>query len=147
MYTDDKRKYVQINEEKPNKNIKNNNKSKYKKYSIPNDEIKSDGKNALISESNCQIKKNNTFKLRIYSYNSRGFDMIKQEVCKEMVSLNTEYATIICNQENFVLKGNSHKILQTLPNHHIFIKQATKENLVGRPTNGMFVAVPKEIST
>ena len=65
MYTDDKRKYVQINEEKTNKNIKNNNKSKYKKYSIPNDEIKSDGKNALISESNCQIKKNNTFKLRI----------------------------------------------------------------------------------
>ena len=147
MYTDDKRKYVQINEEKTNKNIKNNNKSKYKKYSIPNDEIKSDGKNALISESNCQIKKNNTFKLRIYSYNSRGFDMIKQEVCKEMVSLNTEYATIICNQENFVLKGNSHKILQTLPNHHIFIKPATKEKLVGRPTNGMFVAVPKEIRT
>ena len=74
-------------------------------------------------------------------------DLIKQDVCTELAALDNNYASIICNQENFVLKGNSHKILQSLPRHHVFIKPAKKERLVGRPVNGMFVAIPKEIKT
>ena len=50
-------------------------------------------------------------------------------VCTALADLDNNYASIFCNQENFVLKGNSHKILQSLPRHHVFIKPAKKEKL------------------
>ena len=53
---------------------------------------------------------------------------------------------IICNQENFILKGNSYKILQVLPKFHIFINPAIKDDLnTGRPKGGLFIAVPDSI--
>ena len=81
--------------------------------------------------------------IRIYSYNSRGFDMIKQKVCMELLSLDKSRRNIICNQENFVLERNGHIIRQALPDHHVYIKPAIKDKLDGRPTNGMFTALPK----
>jgi len=56
-----------------------------------------------------------------------------------------EYYPIVCNQENFLLKGNSYKVSQCLPNARVIFKQAIKESLDGRPKNGMFVAIPIEI--
>ena len=35
--------------------------------------------------------------------------------------------TIICNQENFILKANEYVIRKALPDHHIFFKPAKKE--------------------
>ena len=50
---------------------------------------------------------------------------------------------ILCNQENFILRGNSYKINQALPDYFAIIKPAVKKALdKGRPRNGMFVAVP-----
>ena len=50
---------------------------------------------------------------------------------------------ILCNQENFLLKGNSYQIRKALPDSHIFFKSALKENQnYGRPKGGMFIAVP-----
>ena len=66
------------------------------------------------------IKKN----IRIYSYNSRGFDLIKQKVCVELMDLAKPAVPILCNQENFVLKGNAHLIQQALPDYHVFFKPA-----------------------
>ena len=48
--------------------------------------------------------------LRIYSYNSRGFDKIKQQVCNELLTVENVSIPILCNQENFVLEGNTHTI-------------------------------------
>ena len=56
-----------------------------------------------------------------------------------------EYYPIVCNQENFVLKGNSNKVSQCLPNAKVIFKHAIKESFEGRPKNGMFVAVPIEL--
>ena len=50
---------------------------------------------------------------------------------------------IICSQENFLLKANKFKIEQCLPDHHIYFNPANKERLIGRPKNGMFIAIPK----
>ena len=50
--------------------------------------------------------------------------------------------TILCNQENFLLKANGYIIRQTLPDHHILFKPAEKDYLEGRPKNGMFIAIP-----
>ena len=50
---------------------------------------------------------------------------------------------IICNQENFMLKANAYKILQTMSDFHVFINPAVKNSLDrGRPRGGMFIAVP-----
>ena len=47
-----------------------------------------------------EVKKGEKEKsIRIYSYNSRGFDMIKQKVCMELSSLDKSRRNIICNQE------------------------------------------------
>ena len=61
--------------------------------------------------------------------------------------MNTEqHYPIICNQENFLLRGNGYKIKQCLPNARIIFKKAMKDNMdCGRPKNGMFIAVPEEI--
>ena len=52
---------------------------------------------------------------------------------------------ILCNQENFVLKGNTYLIRKAMDNFHIFPKPSKKDNFEGRPVNGMFVAVPKSL--
>ena len=86
-----------------------------------------------------------TKNIRIYSYNSRGFDLIKQKVCMELMNLAKPAVPILCNQANFVLKGNVHLIQQALSDYHVFFKPAKKENLEGRPVNGMFTAIPKQL--
>ena len=50
---------------------------------------------------------------------------------------------VLCNQENFLLKGNSYKVNQALPNCHIIFKGGKKQSLDrGGPSNGMFIAIP-----
>ena len=80
--------------------------------------------------------------LCIYSYNSRGFDSTKQHILKTLLSISGDSLPVICNQENFLLKANGFIIEKYLPDHHIFFKPATKNDLNGRPKYGMFVAVP-----
>ena len=81
----------------------------------------------------------------IYSYNSRGFDIIKQKFCMELLNMNKDTIPILCNQENFVLKGNGHIIRNAIENFHVFIKPATKDYFDGRPINGMFIALPRHL--
>ena len=53
---------------------------------------------------------------------------------------------ILLNQENFLLKSNTYKLIQTLPNHHFIFNPAVKRDLhKGRPVNGMFMAVPDKL--
>ena len=83
--------------------------------------------------------------LCVLSYNSRGFCRIKQEFCNVLTSFQTigNSIPILCNQENFVLRANSYKITNALPNFYTVIKPAVKQCLNnGRPKNGMFMAVP-----
>ena len=50
---------------------------------------------------------------------------------------------IICSQENFILKGNSYKIIQTLPKFHVLVNPAIKDTQnIGRPKGGLFIAIP-----
>ncbi len=120
--------------EKVNKN-KNNQKLEKEKENKENlkDKIKYEKENKDIKNKN----------IRIYSYNSRGFDMIKQRFCLELMEVEEPVVPVICNQENFVLKGNSHLIRKALKNFHVYIKPAKKDKLEGRPINGMFIALPK----
>ena len=92
-------------------------------------------------------KKNSNFltNLNIFSYNSRGFDKIKQSFCQELIHREDPNCSIICNQENFILKGNEHLIQQSLPEHHLFFKQAKKDHFNGRPVYGMFIAIPAKL--
>ena len=83
--------------------------------------------------------------LCVFSYNSRGFTEDKQDICKMLFANTDEYYPIICNQENFLLKGNGYKVSQCLKDARIIFKQATKESFDGRPKNGMFIAVPGEL--
>ena len=83
--------------------------------------------------------------LSLFSYNSRGFDRCKQDILKTLQLLSDDNLPIICNQENFLLKGNGYMIQKCLPNHHIIFKPATKNGLHGRPKNGMFTAIPSSI--
>ena len=82
-----------------------------------------------------------THDLCIVSFNSRGFDGCKKDFIKTLPAIGG-CPTVICNQENFLLKGNEYVAKQTLPDHHLFCKPAVKEGFDGRPKNGMFVAVP-----
>ena len=53
---------------------------------------------------------------------------------------------ILCNQENFILKGNSYRLYQAVPGFHFYINPAVKtvqDN--GRPKNGMFICVPETV--
>ena len=86
----------------------------------------------------------------VISYNSRGFSGMQQEFIKTLVSGQTvgDKIPILCNQENFILRGNFYKILQTLPGFHLFINPAVKTSLDrGRPKGGMFIAVPNSIKS
>ena len=87
---------------------------------------------------------NSTNTLCICSYNSRGFNEEKKDLCKTLM-MQSENIPILCNQENFLLQGNGYKIEQCLPESRIFFKKAEKDSLNnGRPKNGMFIAAPKE---
>ena len=56
--------------------------------------------------------------------------------------------TVLCNQENFLLRGNAYKVKQALPSCHVLFKEAKKETLDnGRPSNGMFIALPAAYSS
>ena len=79
--------------------------------------------------------------LCVISYNSRGFDGSKKDFIKSLPVIGG-CSTVICNQENFLLKNNEYMAKQILPEHHLFCKPAVKEGFDGRPKNGMFVAVP-----
>ena len=81
----------------------------------------------------------------VFSYNSRGFLEEKQDICNILFVDTENYYPILCNQENFLLKGNNYKVTQCLPNARVIFKEATKESIGGRPKNGMFIAVPLEI--
>ena len=81
----------------------------------------------------------------IYSYNSRGFAKEKQDICKLLMSTAGSVYPILCNQENFVLRGNGYQIKRCLPDSHVIVKEAVKcTHDAGRPKNGMFIAVPIE---
>ena len=87
-------------------------------------------------------------KVCFISYNSRGFSESQQKVTTMLASPSIvgDKLPIVCNQENFILKANSYKILQTLPNFQFFINPATKEDMnTGRPKGGLFIAVPESI--
>ena len=82
----------------------------------------------------------------IYSYNSRGFAQEKQDVCKILMSNSGSSYSVLCNQENFLLRGNGYKIKQCLTDAHVIIKSAINNSHDnGRPKNGMFIAVPAKI--
>ena len=80
-----------------------------------------------------------------YSFNSRGCHDDKQDICKMLTSKNDSNLQILCNQENFLLQNNCYKVRQCLTDSHIFFKRAVMESTYGRPKNGMFIAVPKEM--
>ena len=79
----------------------------------------------------------------IFSYNSRGFNLEKQKFCRYLLNTNQDALSILCNQENFVLKSNGYIIRKSLPEFHVIFKPASKEQLEGRPKNGIFIAVSK----
>ena len=87
-------------------------------------------------------------KVCFISYNSRGFSESQKNVLSMITSQNVvgDKLPIICNQENFILKGNSYKMLQVLPKFHLVINPAIKDDLnTGRPKGGMFIAIPDSI--
>ena len=144
-----------ISKEKATENMKYKNKND-DNQNVNNTEENNRNENKNINHGNQNRIKNKNDKdnkytdnyrkkIRIYSYNSRGFDIIKQNVCKKITNIDKSSTPIICNQENFVLKGNAHIIRKALPDFHVFIKPAKKDKLEGRPINGMFVALPKEL--
>ena len=71
--------------------------------------------------------------------------MEKQDFIKELVNvICADKLTILCNQENFLLRSNVYKIQQTLPKCQLFIKPAVSNGHDrGRAKNGMFVAFPE----
>ena len=62
----------------------------------------------------------------IFSYNSRGFHEDNQAVCKDLPKIAGNKFSLICNQENFLLKGNKYKLDQCLPDHHIYFNWQQK---------------------
>ena len=84
------------------------------------------------------------------SYNTRGFGILKQNFCKQLVSKTIvgSKIPILCNQENFLLRSSSYKINQALPDSHVIINPAIKEvHDRGSPKGGMFIAVPENFKS
>ena len=82
------------------------------------------------------------------SYNSRGFSSITIEFIRKLTSVEVvgNNIPILCNQENFILRENTYKIVQALPGFQVAINPLVKFELdSGRPRNGMFVAYPSSI--
>lgn len=97
----------------------------------------------LINE-NSPANSNDMTSQEIYviSYNSRGFNEMKQSFTRFLTSDKVvgNKIPILCNQENFLLRGNFHKILKAIPGFHVFINLNK-----GRPKGGMFIAVPDSL--
>ena len=82
----------------------------------------------------------------VYSHvNSQRFSEDKQDICNLLMLNSANHCPVLCNQNFFLLQGNRLKIKQCLLNARIFYKKAIKDFLEGRPKNGMFIAVVKEI--
>ena len=128
-----------VNDDK-NKNNNNERKTEKKNYRTTKENKKGNktenGNSKSKQNKDCIDLDKKKKILRIYSYNSRGFDKIKQQVCNELLTLENVSIPILCNQENFVLKGNTHTIKKALPEYHVFVKPAKKDKLEGRPVNG-----------
>ena len=91
-----------------------------------------------------------TKKACIISYNSRGFSALHQDFIKTLSSdkIVGDKLPIICNQENFILRGNLYKLRKACPDSHFVFNAALKNTLdKGRPKGGMFIAVPKSIKS
>ena len=86
-----------------------------------------------------------TQKVCIFSYNSRGFSDIKKTFCNYLIKASGNKISILCNQENFILRANSYILDQTFSESHIVFKPAEKDQNAGRPKNGMFIAVPDSL--
>ena len=71
-----------------------------------------------------------------------GFNADKQLFSLKLLMSSVSSTTILCNQENFLLKANGSIKKQALPDHHILFKPAEKDYLEGRPKNGMSIAIP-----
>ena len=101
-------------------------------------------------ECDHSIQNNQTKNVCILSWNSRGSSQQKLDFFNYLVSpqIVGDKIPILCNQENFILKGNSYRLFQALPNFHFFINPAIK-NIQdhGRPKNGMFIGVPNSIKS
>ena len=53
---------------------------------------------------------------------------------------------ILLNQENFLLKANTYKLLQAVPSHQFIFNPAVRiAQHKGRPVNGMFICVPDHL--
>ena len=88
-------------------------------------------------------------KVCIISWNSRGSSEQKLLFMTTLVSQVTVGNKIpnLCNKENFVLKANSYKLQQAVPDFHFFFNPAVKPvQDRGRPKNGMFICVPDSVS-
>ena len=79
------------------------------------------------------------------SYNSRGFGVLKQNYCKYLSSREVvgSKIPILCNQEHFILRGNSYKLKKALPDSYVIINPAEKlTHCQGRARGGLFISVP-----
>ena len=98
-----------LQEYKKNENNENKNNKSAKK--MINDS-KSEDTNKTEKTDKKENKKNS---IRIFSYNSRGFDMVKQKICQQLLEVKDDAVIpILCNQENFVLKGNTYLIRKAM---------------------------------
>ena len=62
---------------------------------------------ATYNNSNKSISKPQDKHICIYSFNSRGFNLEKQQFCRDLLCSKDDVIPILCNQENFILKSNS----------------------------------------
>ena len=89
-------------------------------------------------------------KVCFISYNSRGFGSLKTNLIRHLVSKEVvgSKIPILCNQENFMLRENSYKLIKALPGYQLLVNPAIKNDLgLGRPKNGMFIAFPNSIKS
>ena len=91
-----------------------------------------------------------TKKTCIISYNSIGFSAMQQDFIKTLSSdkIIGDKIPIICNQENFILRGNFYKLRKACPGSHFIFNPAVKSSLdKGRPKGGMFISVPNSVKS
>ena len=84
----------------------------------------------------------------IMSWNSRGSSSSKLIFMSKIVSkeIAGDKDVILINQENFLLKANTYKLLQAIPSHQFIFNPAVKiSQHKGRPVNGMFICVPEHL--
>ena len=93
------------------------------------------------NDSVCNLSKTQGKNIRLLSYNSRGFGFVTQQFYRNLLNMDNNVIPILCNQENFILKGNDYISRKALPEFHVIFKPVTKEHL-GRPKNGIFIALP-----